>query len=595
MSRISILPDILINKISAGEVIERPASVVRELIDNSIDADAKTISIIVLYGGKKLIRVDDDGIGMDRNDAILCFERHATSKIKSEEDLFNITTMGFRGEALPSVASVSKISIVTSTANSASGTKIEIGLPAGQAGAGQKMEISDAPRLSGTVVEVRDLFYNTPARRKFLKSTSTELSHIVDTVTQRALAYPEIAFSLKHGDSRIIDAPASKNLKERLKQLYGEEVFNEFIEVNPMRKTVSNGVRKEGAGIKLYGFSSNAEFARASRSYQFIFINKRSVKNPTVSHAVYSVYKDLIPKDRHPAFFLFLDIDPKKVDVNVHPAKREVRFETPSEIHDLVSRAVRDALYPQKDDSKVQHPASASGIGITYVQGHQGHNDLSVRETLEKAFQMPGSEQADFFHTAVLQGVFGYFYIADSFVASASNSGLTIIDQHAAHERILYEKFLKKTFIETEPLFISIRIELPAKEYNAVINYLNIIRGFGLDIEDFGLNNVIVNAMPKELRKADIKGILMDIVSGIIEEETIGIKDEEAQHRLLKNIAARLACHKSVRGKERLNNEELSQMVAELEKTDVPGKCPHGRPTRIFFSLDDLMRMFKRK
>jgi DNA mismatch repair protein MutL len=588
MSSISVLPEILINKIAAGEVIERPAAVVRELIDNSIDAGAKTISIIVLYGGKKLIRVDDDGIGMNRNDAVLCFERHATSKIKSEEDLFNITTMGFRGEALPSVASVSKISLVTSTANSASGTKIEIG-------AGQKKEVSDAPPLSGTVVEVRDLFYNTPARQKFLKSTSTELSHIVDTVTQKALAYPEIAFSLKHSNNEIINAPASKDIKERFKQLYGEELFNEFLEINPMRETISNGVKKQGAGIKLYGFSSNAEFARASRSYQFIFINRRSVKNPTVSHAVYSVYKDLIPKDRHPAFFLFLDIDPKKVDVNVHPAKREVRFETPSEIHDLVSRVVRDALCPQKDDSKVQHLTSASGAGITYVQGHQGYNDLSVRETLEKAFQVPGSEQSDFFRTAVSQGICEYFYIADSFVASASNSGLTIIDQHAAHERILYEKFLKKTFIETEPLFIPIRIELPAKEYNAVLNYLDIIRGFGLDIENFGINNVIVRAMPKELGKTDIKGILMDIVSGIIEEETTGIKDEEAQHRLLKNIAARLACHKSVRGKERLNNEELSQMAAELEKTAVPDKCPHGRPTRIFFSLDDLMRMFKRK
>ncbi|MEK7307896.1 MAG: hypothetical protein AAB089_02390, partial [Nitrospirota bacterium] len=401
--------------------------------------------------------------------------------------------------------------------------------------------------------------------------------------------------------SEIINAPVSKDIKERFKQLYGEELFNEFLELNPMRKTISNGVEKEDAGIKLYGFSSNAEFARSSRSYQFIFINRRSVKNPTVSHAVYSVYKDLIPKDRHPAFFLFLDIDPKKVDVNVHPAKREVRFETPAEIHDLVSRSVRDALYPQKDDSKVQHLTSASGMGITYVQRNQECGDLSVRETLEKAFspceagQTPGSEQADFFQTAVSQSVYGYFYIADSFVASASNSGLTIIDQHAAHERILYEKFLKKIFIETEPLFIPIRIELPAKEYNVVINYLDIIRGLGLDIEDFGINNVIVSAMPKELRKADIKGILMDIVSGIIEEETIGIKDEEGQHRLLKNIAARLACHKSVRGKERLNNEELSRMAAELEKTDVPDKCPHGRPTKIFFSLDDLMRMFKRK
>jgi len=567
MARIFILPETLINKIAAGEVIERPASIVRELIDNSIDAGARTITVEVLHGGKKLIRVTDDGIGVDRDDASLCFERHATSKIKTEDDLFNITTLGFRGEALASIASISKVTLITSTRDSHIGTKIEIT-------AGHRKELSDAPPVHGTILEIRDIFYNTPARRKFLKGIPTELSHIIETVMQKAFAYPEISFSLTHNKSEILNVPAATGLKERFIQLYGEEMANEFIEINREEK------------IKLYGFSSVAEFARSTKNYQHIFINRRPVKNPTVSHAVYSAYRDLLPMDKHPAFFLFLDINPEKVDVNVHPAKREVRFESPEEIHRLVESALRDVLY-------LKHQKEIKYAEVDNAQPPYGSQ--FIRETLESALQSSGNLQTDFFTSRFSYPIKKYLYIGDSFSAEVTDNGLTIIDQHAAHERVLYEKFLKKIALEIENLFLPLRVELPVREFNIIMNYKNILHDFGFDIEEFGMNNVIVRALPKELQRADIKGLLMDIVSGIIEEETIGIKDETGKQNLLRNIASRLACHKSVRGREPLNNEEMSQLISDLERTEVPDKCPHGRPTRIFFSMDDLRKMFKRK
>jgi DNA mismatch repair protein MutL len=563
MPKISILPESLINKIAAGEIIDRPASVVRELIDNSIDAGATQINIETLYGGKKLIKVYDNGIGMDRDDASLCFERYATSKIKSEDDLFNISTLGFRGEALPAIASVSKVTLITSTMNSNVGIKVEIGI-------NHKKEIMDAPPLQGTVIEVRDIFYNTPARRKFLKSTPTELSHIIETVIQKAFAHPEISFSLIHNNSELLNVPVAADLKERFIQLYGEELVSEFLEI-----------KREEKGVKLYGFSSTVNFTRTRRSHQFIFVNKRPVKNPTVTHAIYNAYSNFIQKDSHPAYFLFLEIDPKKIDVNVHPAKREVRFESPDEIHELVESTLREVLTPKQDK------------GISYAQISKAEQESPVvRESIAETFK---NFQTDFFTSGIMPATPRYFHIGEAFIAKVTDEGLIIIDQHAAHERILYEKFLKKTSIETESLFLPLRVELPPREFNIVIEYKNYLQEFGLDIEEFGANNIIIRAIPKELQKADIRGLLMDIASGIIEEETNGIKDDFERQELLRNIATKLACHKSVRGRDPLSNEEISKMLEDLDKTEEPDKCPHGRPTRIFLSMDDLKRMFKRK
>ncbi len=575
MSRISILPDVLINKIAAGEVIERPASIVRELMDNSIDAGATRIDVEALYGGKKFIKVSDNGEGMDREDALLCFQRHATSKITSEDELFHVSTLGFRGEALSSISSVSKVTLTTSKANSDIGVNMEIA-------AGRNREVSDAPPVKGTTVEIRDIFYNTPARRKFLKTVPTELSHIIETVIQKAFACPEIAFSLTHNNSELLNVRAASGLKERFNQLYGEEMAAEFLDVT-----------KGSKAIKVSGFTSSADSTRASRSHQFIFVNRRPVKNPTVNHAVYNAYRDIISKDRHPAYFLFLEVDPENVDVNVHPSKREVKFERPDEIHRFIGAAIYEALNPGYEID-VSPPATFGGGGFRRLPGHQypRQDNPAVSESVSA---VSDNSQTDFFTSGISPDVRSFFHIGESFIATVTDDGLVIVDQHAAHERILYERFMKKTSIEAEPLFLPLRIELPVKEYNLIIKHKDFLRGFGLDTEEFGGNSLIVRTMPKELGKTDIRGLLIDIAAGILEEGTIGIKNDLTEERLLKSIAARMACHKSVRGSEILNNEELSKMMSDLDKTAEADKCPHGRPTKIYLSLDNLKKMFKRK
>jgi DNA mismatch repair protein MutL len=574
MPKITLLPDSLINKIAAGEVIERPASVVRELLDNSIDAGATRIDVKVLHGGKKLISVSDNGMGMGRDDASLCFERHATSKISSEGDLFNIHTLGFRGEALSSIASVSKVMLITSLEGDASGTKVEIETK-------REKEIKDAPPLNGTTIEIRDIFYNTPARRKFLKTTPTELSHIIENVVQKAFAYPGISFTLIHNENELLDVQATSHLKERFTQLYGSELVEEFVEVN-----------KNGAGIKIYGFTSGEDFTRAKRSHQTIFVNSRPIKNPTINHAVYSAYGHSMPKDRYPAYFIFLEIDTKKVDVNVHPAKREVRFERPDDIHRIVGAAVYEALNPASEPRAIHtsahDPEKSKKMPLSYQPERLPGGRSSLADLVKES-------QTDFFTSGITADVPSYFHIGESFIAAGINDGLLIIDQHAAHERINYEKFLGKAEIDTEALFLPIRVELPLKEHKIILKHKKFFISMGLEVEDFGGRNVIVNSMPKELKKADIKSLLLDIATEILEEDTSGIKGDIDKGAMLDKIAASLACHKSVRGNEPLGNEEIARMMHDLEKCAEPGKCPHGRPTKIFLSLDDLQKMFKRK
>ncbi len=576
MAKIAILPDLLINKIAAGEVIERPASVVRELVDNAIDAGATQIEIEVLHGGKKLIKVSDNGTGMDRDDAVLCFQRHATSKIRSEDELFDISTLGFRGEAIPAIASVSKVTLTSSSAGSDVGVKIDIN-------AHQEKEIMDAPALKGTTIEIRDIFYNTPARRKFLKTNPTELSHIIDVIVNKAFAYPDRGFLLRHNTSELLNAPAASDLKERFRQLYGEEMADEFLALG-----------KDSKAIKITGFISSAEYTRGTRSHQVIFVNRRPVKNPTINHAIYDAYREVLPKERHPAYFLFLEIDPTLVDVNVHPAKREVKFERPDDIHRFVRAAVYEALNPGTEVDVTTHNLKGFGYqGRGTSKGPYPGQDVPV--VSDSALTEFNGPQTDIFSSGLTHHMPVFFHVGESFVAAASEKGIMIIDQHAAHERIMYEKFLRKTMIEPEALFLPLRVELPIKEHGLITKHKDILNGLGLDIEDFGGNNVIVRSIPKQLKKADMKGLLLDIASGIQEEETSGIKGTITEDILLKNIAARIACHKSVRGSEHLTNEELSRMMQDLDQAEEPDKCPHGRPTRIYVSLDELNKMFKRK
>ena len=591
MPQIKILPPDLRNKIAAGEVIERPASVAKELIENSIDAESTNIRIDILYGGKRLIRVSDNGTGMDKEDALLAFERHATSKLVTEDDLFNIKTMGFRGEALSSIASVSKVKLITGHKDSHSGISVEIY-------GGEVKEIKDSPSI-GTSVEVRDLFFNTPARKKFLKSNSTELFHIIDTVTKEALSHWEIGFSLTHNNQETINLPLSSSPRERIMQIYGEEFLDSLIEVNnpplPPHPPLNKGGQEGGKGglgefkrggqrgeinVKMNAFVTKGENFRNSRSHQFIFINKRPIKDQSLSHAVYNAYEGILPRDKHPVFFLFLDIDPGKVDFNVHPTKREVRFEDKESIYRFVNSGIRETVRGERTEYIKQFMETPVKASSEPFLGDYS----SLRPSSFVPHESMVSETPEFAYKPQLP----FIYLGDTFIAISGKGGLTLVDHHAAHERILYEKFLKGINLNSHQLLFPRQVKLSPKEYRILLDNVSILRDFGIEADDFGHETVIVRSLPDVLKETDIRGVLSDVSSCIIE----GV----APDKYLKEVlAARIACHSSVRGEEILNQEELSNLISDLEQADQPDQCPHGRPTRIFLSLDDLKKMFKRK
>lgn len=536
MPQIKILSPTLRNKIAAGEVIERPASVVKELIENSIDAGSTDIRIEVSYGGKRLIRVSDNGMGMNKEDALLCFERYATSKLLNEEDLFNIKTMGFRGEALPSIASVAKVKLVTAPKGTHQGVALEIQ-------GGEVKTVKDSPSV-GTTVEVRDLFFNIPARRKFLKANNTELFHIIDRVTEEALSHYEIGFSLSSDNHEAMNIPVASCLRERIMQVYGDEFLEGLIEVNT-----------EATNIKMNSFIAKGGNFRNSKAYQFIFINKRPIRDPSIMHAVYNAYEGILPQKKHPVFFLFLNIDPGIIDFNVHPSKREVRFEDKEPIYNFVHSSIRNTIPRTSHTTPYESPFPSI-----------------VSEVLELGYKpfLP------------------FIYLGDAFIALTKGEGLMLIDQHAAHERILYEKFLKGVDLDPHRLLFPKQVRLSHKEYSIILKNSSILRDFGIEVDDFGQDTVIVRSLPEVLREADIRGILSDIASCLLE----GFAPDRT---LREALAAKIACHKSVRGKTILKQEEVSQLLSDLKDCLHPDNCPHGRPTRIFLSLEDLKKMFKRK
>lgn len=558
MSEIKILPPDLQNKIAAGEVIERPASVVKELIENSIDAKSTNIVIDILNGGKRMIRVSDNGVGMDREDALLCFSKYATSKLFSENDLFNIKTLGFRGEALSSIASVSKVKMITGLKGSPFGVSVEILN-------GEIKEIKASPFI-GTSVEVRDLFFNTPARKKFLKSNHTETFHILDIVTKEALSHFRTGFRLTLDNRETISLSPSSNYKERILQIYGGELLDNLMEV-----------KSEEEGIQLKSYVSKGTNFRERKLHQYIFINSRPVKDHSLSHAVYNAYEGILPRDKHPIFFLFLNIDPRKVDFNVHPTKREVRFEHKEFVYHFVNAAIKKAAKGERSEYAKQfteRPASvpSSPHYIRDISHPSSSCGTMVSEPLEFSYK-------------TLQP---FMYLGETFIAVSGKGGLTLIDYHAAHERILYESLLKSTGIHAHQLLFPKQVKLSYKEYKVILEQIEILKDFGIDVEDFGRSALIVRSLPDALKESDLRGILSDIASCLIE----GIRPDKS---LKETLAAKIACHSSIRGKTILNQEEIAELITQLEQADQPDQCPHGRPTRIFLSFDDLKKMFKRK
>jgi DNA mismatch repair protein MutL len=557
MSLIKVLPVDVRNKIAAGEVVERPASVVKELVENSIDAGSGEIRIDVLYGGKRLIKVTDNGSGMDSDDAELCFERHATSKLEREDDLFAIRTLGFRGEALPSIASVSKVKLLTGMKDAGTGVFLEFH-------GGQKKEKREAP-CSGTSVEIRDLFFNTPARKKFLKSDQTELFHIIDTVTKEALSHYGIHFVLMTENRETMLLPKASGLKERIMQIYGEEFAAGL-----------TAVSAERGGMKMDAFVSKTDNFRNSRSHQYLFINGRPIKDLSLSHAVYTAYEGILPHDRHPIFFLYLSLDPKRVDFNVHPAKREVRFEEKETVYRFVRGGLRDVVRAGRKEytGPFLEPHAVNGPDQpgAYSPSPSFLAAGAVSETTELAYrpELP------------------FIYLGDTFIAFSGRGGLTLMDHHAAHERVLYERLLRRVDLQPNPLLFPRQVKLSHKECRALLDNKGLIEEFCIELDDFGHDTVVVRSLPADLGDADVRGILADAAATLLGDVHRGASLKES-------LAARIACHSSVRGREVLNREEFSRLLADLGETEHPDQCPHGRPTRIFYSLDDLKKLFKRK
>ncbi len=561
MPQITVLPTDLRNKIAAGEVIERPASVLKELVENAIDAGSSEIRVEILSGGKRMIKVSDNGTGMDREDALLSFERHATSKIKNFDDLFDIRSLGFRGEALPSIASVSKVKLVTGLKGSASGISIAID-------GGTIKEIKDSP-LAGTIFEIRDLFFNTPARKKFLKTNSTELFHIIDTFTREALSHHHIGFTLVTDNHETMNLPKASGFRERLMQVFGNEFLSGLVEIN-----------SAGEGMELSAFVSNSSNFRNSKSHQYIFINARPIKDASISHAVYKAYEGILPPDKHPIFFIFLCIDPQRIDFNVHPTKREVRFEDKESIYRFVSSQLRERVKEDRTEYARQF-AEAPGE-VFETPSFQRYLPAGISPPPQG--QSIVAENIDLAYRPSLP----YIYLGDTFVAVSGKGGLTIIDHHAAHERILYEKLLKGLPSMTRQLLFPKQVRVSAKEHAALLENREMLSAFGFEIDDFGNSTVVVRTIPDELEDAGIAGILSDIAAGFMEPNT-------SFQSLRDSIAARIACHSSIRGKKILSQEELSELLGNLEQTEHPDQCPHGRPTRVFYSLHDLNKLFKRK
>ena len=599
--KIKILPDHVINKIAAGEVVERPASVVKELIENAIDAGATEIHIDTQDAGRRLIRITDNGSGMSKNDARLAFERHATSKISGDSDLEAICTMGFRGEALSSIASVAQVRMLTAERGASSGVMVEIE-------GGVVNAVSDAAASQGTSLEISHVFFNTPARLKFLKSPATEFSHILTAVSRQAMARPSIGFKLTNNKKTVLDLPASSNVKERAFQLYGSEIAENLIQFTGGRDTV-----------RIQGLLGRPGFTRADKTYQDFYVNRRAVKNPSLTHALYAAYGDMLMRDRHPVGFVFIEIDPALVDVNVHPTKAEVRFRNQSQVHDLVRDVIREGLRAQgmpeqrEGTSSEYHPDGVKEALSDYLQTESARSGLAGSRQSSVLF---GRRKNDL-RSADLQNEEGFtswpqnssrttgpaasapdFYLSplaqvhDSFIIAQSRAGMAIIDQHAAHERVLFEKLQDQYGAGTMPLqnlLIPLPVELGPAQSVLLSEHMSDLNKLGIVVEDFGMGIFVIKAMPSLLSGTDYKRLLLYIL------DEINIHGKSAKmHELRDGLLSVMACHPAIKVHRKLDIREMEKLLDDLFKCRMPHTCPHGRPTVVRFSSEEIKKMFKR-
>lgn len=574
--RIRRLSEGTVNRIAAGEVIERPASVVKELVENALDARASQIDVAFRGGGKSLIRVVDNGMGMDRQDLLLAIERHATSKL-SDDDLTDIRFLGFRGEALPSIGAVSRLSIASRPQAGGDAHMITV--------EGGNLALPRPAALGrGTEIEVRDLFFATPARLKFLKTDRSETAEAAEVVRRMAIAHPAIGFSFATEERRLVDVTAGQTEDERIGRILG----NDF-----MSSAVRFSIEREG--MRAWGYAGLPTFARSTSSQQYVFVNSRSVRDKLLAGAIRGAYADLMPGGRYPVIVTFVECPPDRVDVNVHPAKAEVRFRDGGLVRSLVISAIRDALGGERrSDAGLarQTVARFRPFAAPAPQGAPGFSD--VQQALD--MNMPPAALP----VREAEPVVGDFplgqaraQIHDSYIISQTRDGIVLIDQHAAHERLVYERLKRQRQergIETQPLLVPLVVELDSVDVERLCEAAGLLQQGGVILEGFGEGAVIVREVPAAIARADIAGILRDVASELAE---LGISSSVEER--LNHVLATMACHHSVRAGRRLRPEEMDALLREMEATPNSGQCNHGRPTFIELRLTDIEKLFGRR
>jgi DNA mismatch repair protein MutL len=580
MAKITRLPVDLANQIAAGEVVERPASVVKELVENAVDAGAHRIRIHVELGGKKQVRVDDDGEGMEPEDARLAIERHATSKIRRADDLAAIATLGFRGEALPSIASVSHFILLTRARGQHSGTEIRVN-------GGTVASTAEAGAPEGTRVEVNDLFYNLPARRKFLKSDSAESAQVSRIVTQLALANPEIGFTLTSAARTVIECPPVPSLRDRLYQLYGERA--DLLEV-----------LKEAGGIRLSGFVAALAEQGPRRGAQNVFVNRRIVKDRTIAHAIADAYSVASIRERSPEVHLFIDMPADALDVNVHPTKAEVRFRDQSLVHEVVRRGLRDALgqggVPRLQlRAEVPFQAPREGALPGALAGGVYPNrwlPATAAARLEPGPSRAPVEPLEPSPVATIRPMIPLGQFRDTFIIAIDDEGVVIIDQHVAHERVLFERVMERLTagrLESQRLLVPLVLELTAANHQSLVGRAQALERFGFEIESFGASAIKVTAVPA-LLDADASARSLLALAHDFEGLDAGAPLQEAIQR----IAATTACHAAVKANDPLSHEKMAHILNELRATAYSTVCPHGRPVMLRLTRREIEKNFER-
>ncbi|MGY8882405.1 MAG: DNA mismatch repair endonuclease MutL [Pseudomonadales bacterium] len=607
MPSIHILSPQLANQIAAGEVVERPASVLKELCENSLDAGAQRVDVEVEQGGIKLIKVRDDGCGISEADLPLALSRHATSKISDLDDLEAVSTLGFRGEALASIASVSRLTLTSNSGDSK-------GWKAISEGRDMNVELQPAPHPRGSSVEVRDLFFNTPARRKFLRTEGTEYKRIYDGIKKLALSRMDVAFSLRHNQKVQFNLRPATNHAEQEKRVADI--------CGPLFMEQALYIDNDRTGIRLWGWIGLPTFSRSQPDLQYFFVNGRSIRDKVVSHAVRQAYQDVLYHGRHPAYVLFLEILPSDVDVNVHPTKHEVRFRESGSIHSFVSSTLKNALASDRPQDHLQTGSENSSAGIEgLTQGNALDNQLqqsslSLLSTPSSGYQQTwqgsqsgfnsvntplsnyqslysgqGQDQAEGEHEIPPLG-FAIAQLKGIFILAENSHGLIVVDMHAAHERITYEQ-MKQAFedqtLASQPLLVPESLALSQREADIVEAHYGLFEQLGFSIERVALESVIVREIPAILRGSKVEGLLRDVVSDLLEH---GTSQRIREH--INEILSTMACHGSVRANRKLSIPEMNGLLRDMEITERSGQCNHGRPTWSQLTLDQLDKLFLR-